>query len=234
MSSTPLVSCIMPTHRREAFALQAVRFFQRQDYPARELIVIDDGDGVLARQLPDDPRVRYVHLDSAHTTAAKRNLACEMARGTIIAQWDDDDWWAADRLSAQVAPLLAGEADITGLHGCPIFDLDRWAFWQITAGLHRRMFVGDVHGGTLVFRRRFWEDGAHYPPVLRGSDVGLLRGVLERGGRLRPVPGRGRSIYLRHAGNTWRFTCGRHLDPQGWQPRRQCRHLRPRRAPICR
>jgi O-antigen biosynthesis protein len=214
--SAPLISCIMPTHGRAALALQAVRLFQRQDYPARELIIVDDGVDTLAGRLPDDPRVRYLLLDTPRTIAEKRNLACELASGPIIAQWDDDDWYGVDRLSAQVAPLLAGQADIAGLRGSLIGDLDRWAFWHVTPDLHRRMYVGDIHGGTLMFWRAYWEQGARYPAVLRASDVGMLRAVQARGGRLSAVPGDGRYIYLRHAGNTWRFTCGRHLDPHGW------------------
>jgi len=38
----PLISCIMPTRDRRAFALQAVRYFLRQDYPQVELIIVDD------------------------------------------------------------------------------------------------------------------------------------------------------------------------------------------------
>src|SRR5690349_6438481 len=97
----------MPTRDRVDFALQAIRYFQRQDYPSRELIIVDDGDDGLAAQLPDDPRIRYIPLTKATMIAAKRNIACEQARGAIIAQWDDDDWYGPQRLSAQVRPLLA-------------------------------------------------------------------------------------------------------------------------------
>ena len=38
-----LVSCVMPTRDRRPFALQAVRYFLRQDFPTRELLVLDDG-----------------------------------------------------------------------------------------------------------------------------------------------------------------------------------------------
>src|SRR5437764_1305368 len=85
--------------------------------------------------------------------SSKRNRACELARGTFIAQWDDDDWYAPSRLSSQLEPLLSGAAQISGLSAGVFFDLSRWQFWRISPHLHRRMFVGDVHGGTLVYHR---------------------------------------------------------------------------------
>lgn len=212
----PLVSCIMPTRNRADFALQSIRYFQRQDYPNRELIIVDDGEDGLQARLPDDSRLRYLRLGQGETTAAKRNMACEQARGAIIAQWDDDDWYGPGRLSAQIAPLLADEADITGLRRALFFELDRWAFWDVTPELHRRLFVDDIHGGTLTFRRRFWAQGARYPLVRRASDVGLLRAVKARGGRIAGVSGRDHLIYLRHPQNTWKLTCGNSIDPAGW------------------
>src|SRR5438094_9881235 len=98
-----MVSCIMPTRNRRPLAAQAVAYFLRQDYPNRELIVVDDGDESVADLIPDDARVRYRYLDHRLSVGAKRNLACELSRGELIAHWDDDDWMAADRLSRQVA-----------------------------------------------------------------------------------------------------------------------------------
>ena len=37
---------------------------------------------------------------------AKHNQGCILARGEIIAHWDDDDWFAERRLSYQVSELL--------------------------------------------------------------------------------------------------------------------------------
>lgn len=36
-----LVSCIMPTYNRRAPVPRAIRYFLRQDYPKRELILLD-------------------------------------------------------------------------------------------------------------------------------------------------------------------------------------------------
>src|SRR5260370_35469672 len=102
----PLISCIMPTRNRGHFVAQSVRFFQRQDWDHRELIIIDDGREGRSSDFCRNKRIRYVHKSEPLTIGAKRNLACELAQGSIIAHWDDDDWYSADRLSIQAAPLV--------------------------------------------------------------------------------------------------------------------------------
>jgi glycosyltransferase involved in cell wall biosynthesis len=215
--AAPLVSCIMPTGNRGAFAVQSIRYFQRQDYPSRELIIVDDGREDLAGQLPDDSRIRYIRIPPGLTIGAKRNRACELAAGSIIAHWDDDDWYASNRLSVQVQPIVSGEADITGLITEVFFDLARWEFWTCTPGLHRRLFVHDVHGGTLVYRRSVWEQQARYPNASLAEDAAFLRQAVQRGARVQRVANQQVFVYLRHAQNSWSFHCGRYLDPHGWQ-----------------
>lgn len=215
-SSRPLVSCILPTRNRADFVLQSIRYFERQDYPERELIVVDDGDDGLAARLPASPRIRYLRLDRRHSIGAKRNLACREARGQILAQWDDDDWYAPGRLSAQVAPLLAGQADITGLVAGTFFELPAWAFWTCTPALHARMFAEDVHGGTLVYRRDVLRL-SHYPDRSLAEDAAFLRRAVRQGARLARLENPGLFVYLRHEVNSWSFRCGEHLDPRGWQ-----------------
>jgi O-antigen biosynthesis protein len=212
----PLVSCVMPTRNRAEFALHAVELFRRQDYAERELLVVDDGDDDLERRLPEDERIRYMRAPRGESIGAKRNRAIEQARGTFVAQWDDDDWYGPARLSVQLAPLVAGRAELTALT-CPLFfELDAWRFWRVTPALHRRLFVGDVHGGTIAFTRRVWER-TRYPNVSLAEDAALLARSRSRGARLERLDGEGHFIYVRHGGNAWRFVCGGHLDHSGWQ-----------------
>jgi glycosyltransferase involved in cell wall biosynthesis len=213
----PLVSCIMPTRNRRDWLLQAIAYFQRQDYPERELIIIDDSDVDCSDDVPSDPEIRYVHSKKRLSIGAKRNQAVELAHGTIIVHWDDDDWYAADRLSAQVTPLLAGTADITALTHPQIFDLDLWEFWTCTAELHRRLFVRDVHGGTLAYRREVFERLARYPDSSLAEDAAYLNAAVARGARLQAIPADGLFLYVRHGGNAWAFTCGQYLDARGWR-----------------
>jgi glycosyltransferase involved in cell wall biosynthesis len=207
----------MPTRNRADFVLQSIAYFQRQTYANRELIVVDDGADGLEQRLPADPRIRYLRSPAGMSIGAKRNLACEHAHGALIAHWDDDDWYDPARLERQIAPLLAGEAAITGLITGTIFDLPRWEFWRCKDALHRRLFCEDVHGGTLVYRREVWERHARYPDRSLAEDALFLRQAIREGIRLRRIPGEDLFVYLRHATNSWAFECGKYLDPGGWQ-----------------
>ncbi|MGO9779924.1 MAG: glycosyltransferase [Streptosporangiaceae bacterium] len=215
----PLVTAIMPTRERPEFAMQAVRYFFAQDYANKELVVLEDGTPALAGRLPDDPRIRYIATGRAQRSiGAMRNEACRLARGDIVAHWDDDDWYGSERLTRQVAAIRAGEADITALRGSLMFDLAAWRFWRCRPDLHRRLFVRDVHGGTLVYRRRIWEDKAQFPDRSLAEDAVFLDQAVRRGARLRAVEAEGIFVYLRHGANAWQFACGQARDAAGWEP----------------
>ena len=55
--------------------------------------------------------------------------------------------------------------------------------WTLDPRLHRSMFVGDVHGGTLVFRRSIWAGGILYPEVNLAEDAILMQQATARGRR---------------------------------------------------
>ncbi len=212
----PLVSCIMPTRNRRAFVELALQGFHRQNYPNAELVIVDDGDDDLADLAANRPRVRYVKLPHEATIGRKRQIACEAARGELIAHWDDDDWYAPGRLSHQVAPIVEGKADLTGLENAFSLDLPTGRCWRVSPDLHARMFVGNVHGGTLVFRRSILGCGVRYPDRNLAEDAILLRQALQAGHRLVRLSNPGLFVYVRHGANAWRFPVGSFLDSKGW------------------
>jgi glycosyltransferase involved in cell wall biosynthesis len=215
--SSLLVSCIMPTADRPAFAVQAVRYFLAQSYPDRELVIVERGSSPLREMLPCDGTVRHVVISGNPTIGAMRNVACQLARGDVIAHWDDDDWHGTDRLARQVAPLRSGDADITALRGAPMLELSTSQFWRCSPDLHRRIFRQDVHGGTLVYRRRVWDRLAQYPDASLAEDASFLELALRRGAHLRAIEAGRLFIYVRHATNAWSFPCGWFIDPEGWE-----------------
>ena len=105
----------MPTHNRRLFVPKAIEYFLYQDYPNRELIIINDGTEQVSDLIPDNPHIRYLYQDQRHSVGAKRNIACKNANGEIIIHLDDDDWMADWRISYQVKNLLVRQTDICGL-----------------------------------------------------------------------------------------------------------------------
>jgi len=215
-STVPLVSCIMPTYGRRPFIPLALAGFREQSYPNRELIVVDDGPDAIGDLVGSQPSIRYIRLERRISIGAKRNLACGAARGEIIAHWDDDDWYAPDRLELQAGPILRGEADLTGLESRFVLQMPERKFWTIDRRLHQSMFAGDVHGGTLVFRRSIWTGGVRYPDADLAEDAVLLQLAARQGVRLSRLENRGTFVYVRHGRNAWQFDTGTFLDPRGW------------------
>lgn len=88
---------------------RAIRMWQRQVYPNRELIIVDSGEESVEALVPKAPGIRYFRVNpaayrasgAALTVGAMRNAACEQAEGLLIAHWDDDDFSHPDRLIKQ-------------------------------------------------------------------------------------------------------------------------------------
>ena len=214
----PLVSCIMPTYNRRAFLPQAIQSFRQQDYPNRELIIVDDGSDGIQDLIPAAANITYVQARRRMSIGAKRNLACQQARGEFIAHWDDDDWYSPDRLRYQLAPLVTGATDITGLENKFVLELPTGEFWTNDARLHERMFVENVHGGTLAYRKSIWSEGLRYPETNLAEDAWLLARATRSGKRLLRLANPGVFVYVRHRSNAWReFAPGTFIDPNGWQ-----------------
>ena len=102
-----LVSIIMPTYNCGAFIAETIAAVQAQTHSRWELIVVDDCStddttdvvGALAK---DDPRIRYVRLETNSGAAMARNRAMELAQGRYMAFLDSDDLWHPDKLRRQI------------------------------------------------------------------------------------------------------------------------------------
>lgn len=157
----------MPTANRPALVPQAIQYFLAQDYPHKELLVIDDGSESVADLIPDDERIRYIRLDRKTSLGAKRNLGCTEARGEIIVHWDDDDWIADWRLSYQVESLIKADADVCGLDRLFFYEPNSNKAWQYVYPKASKFWVA---GGTLCYRKSFWREHP-FPTINVGEDT---------------------------------------------------------------
>ena len=154
VEANPLVSCIMPTRNRRAYVARAIEYFLRQDYPAKELVILDDGDDPIGDLVPEVTGIGYHRLEHRTVLGAKRNLACELASGALIAHWDDDDWQAPRRLSIQESRLIGGGADLCGAGSLLFWDPQGNRAWRYSWPTGRR---GWVAGTSLCYPRSLWQ-----------------------------------------------------------------------------
>ena len=194
----PLVSCLMPTCNRRPFVGRAVAQFLAQDYPDRELIVVDDGSDRIADLMPADPRVRLLRSEHRLAVGAKRNLACEAAHGDILLHWDDDDWMAPWRVSYQVRELEARGAQVCGLARLYFYEPETRRAWEY---VYPDGVRGWVAGGTLCYRRDVWR--AHrFAEINEGEDTRFVWNL--RGVPLLALDDPGFYVATIHGGNTSR------------------------------
>jgi glycosyltransferase involved in cell wall biosynthesis len=166
----PLVSCIMPTLNRRRFVPLAIASFLRQDYPAKELVIVDSGTDPVADLIPEHPSIVYRRAGTGMPLGAVRNLACTIATGEVIAFWDDDDWHAPDRLALQVHRLVTRRAGVCGATSLLYFAPEVGRAWRFTwPPGHGRWLAGQ----TLCFTRKTWER-TPFPPTRFAEDAGFV------------------------------------------------------------
>ena len=199
----------MPTCNRRRFVAQAVWYFLRQDYEAKELVVLDDGEDAVSDLIPPDERVRYLRLEKRLPLGAKRNVGCEVSRGELIAHWDDDDWIAPYRLSSQVRDLQRSNADVCGAGELLHYGLDTGEAWLYRRSPEERPWLA---GGTLLYRREAWAR-TPFPQIDVGEDEEFV--ARQPAERIHAASDRSFYVALIHRGNTGRK---RLADPH-WQRR---------------
>lgn len=152
-TSLPIVSCIMPTANRQEFLPKSIKYFLEQDYPYKEIVIVDDGAVSNLHLLPNLYSIRYFYSNTVQLIGAKRNFACKKAIGSIIMHWDDDDWYAPDWITFQVNTLLKSGADICGLNHIEFYSLKKNKFY-----IKKNTNSGnkELTGATLAYKKSFW------------------------------------------------------------------------------
>lgn len=113
MQTAPeLVSVIIPTYNRVDIVQHAIESALAQDYPNKQIIVVDDGStDSTAQALKRFTGIEYVHQKNAGPAAA-RNTGLSRARGTYVATLDSDDCWDNNYLSYGIDCLRRFSANL--------------------------------------------------------------------------------------------------------------------------
>ena len=180
----PLVTVVIPVYNGSRFIPDAVGSILAQDYPALEIIVVDDGstDGIeeVVRQLPVD--VRLLRQGNQGPASAK-NRGIRDASGEIIGFLDADDLWPAGNLEVMVGHL----------EGDPTLDvvIGRAQSTRYSPSESPGEYLGDPRESfpycvaAALYRRRVFESVGLFDPALRfGEDSDWYLRAEEGGARI--------------------------------------------------
>lgn len=204
----PLASCIMPTANRRRFIPGAIAMFLAQDYPAKELIILDDGADPVADLIPPHPALRYLRTSPHPSLGAKRNAACAAARGEVILHWDDDDWYAPHRIRVQLEALLASGAEICGIDRAFFIDPAAAAAWEY---VYPPRAAPWVCGAALCYRRSYWRTHP-FPETNIGEDTRFVTSAQRN--QVHVMPDNRFFVALIHEANS----SPKHVHDPRWQP----------------
>ncbi len=144
------ISVICPTYNRHNRHANLYSAFKNQTYENKELLILDDSSSpsdffIMLK----DPTVKYQHVMTRDSIGQKRNMLIEMASGSLIAHFDDDDYYAPSYLETMVQSL--GEADL--------IKLSKWLVWK------------EFDGSLWEWDTRFF-DTFHY--IITGNNENTL------------------------------------------------------------
>ena len=173
------VTVVVPTHNRRQLVAQAVHSILHQEGVSLELVVVDDGstDGTgpwLDRIATTDSRIKIVHHASPRFISSARNAGIASASGRWVAFCDDDDLWAPDKLSSQLAALRANSAR-WGCTGVVEVDerLEITGHYGVKGGevLARLLEVNTIPtGSSVIAELSLVREIGGFDPALRGSE----------------------------------------------------------------
>ncbi len=169
----PFVSVCTPTYNRRPFIPAMLKCFDHQDYPKdrMEWIIIDDGTDPVEDLVASHPNVKYYKYDTKMPLGKKRNLMHQKSKGDIIVYFDDDDFYAVERVSHAVDMLLknpqalcAGSSEI-------------YIYFKHIRKMYQFGPYGPNHAtaGTFAFRREMLKDHAYEDDACLAEEKAFLK-----------------------------------------------------------
>lgn len=190
----PKVSVVLPTFNRPYFLDIAVELFNNQDYPFKELIIVDDSK----EQCRDysSENIKHYHLNERMLLGKKMNWGIKKSVGDYIFKMDDDDFYGNSFISENLNSYPT-EGDFILFHQPFIFfDLKNW-----------EMKVSDkkrCSGATFFFKKEIW-NRVKFRDVLEAVDAYFLLDYHDiiKNGNVKSIYNPYNFLQIRHDIHTW-------------------------------
>jgi glycosyltransferase involved in cell wall biosynthesis len=192
--SDPEISVAVVAYNRAHTLRECIDSILMQTYPSKEIVVIDDGstDDTPAVARSRGGAIAYHRLEHQGLSRS-RNAAIALARGSLIAFLDSDDYYLSpdvlrdyrDRFREDpglqavasgwrnVDPDGRPLSDATPWKQAPTFDLKSFLYWK------------PAYPSAKMFRRKVLEDAGGFDPMFESAmDTDLFLRILLRGARI--------------------------------------------------
>ncbi len=200
----PLLSCICVTRMKPALLDRAIECFKAQSYQQKELIIVyedDDLQTIMHVSAPkihaDENGIRCISVPAKPKSSLGelRNIGIRAAKGEYISQWDDDDWYHADRLVEQYNNIAKS--------GCASTVLTRWLVFNV---LDTKAYVSNkrLWEGSILCRRDIMLL-APYEDKHIGEDTATIDYLASHDCLFPMDNALGLYIYVYHGKNTWHY-----------------------------
>jgi cellulose synthase/poly-beta-1,6-N-acetylglucosamine synthase-like glycosyltransferase len=193
---TPPVSVVVPAFNEAAGIERAVRSLAGGDYPAHEVVVVDDGSSDGTGNLVEElslPRVRVIRQPNSGKAAALA-AGVSAASGDVIVTVDADTVFEAHTLRQLVQPFadplvgaVAGNTKVGNRRGL----LGTWQHIDYVTGfnLDRRLYdvlqcMPTVPGAVGAFRRQAIDEAGGFSSATLAEDTDLTIAIGRRGWRV--------------------------------------------------
>ena len=171
----PLVTCMVPTFNRPEMLQRCVRMFSNQCYSNREMVIIDDSDRPIETPFPTN--IKYIHLKRRRSIGYKRNLAVRLARGQLIAFWDDDDIQGPRRLSNQVGRMRETGCDLIADANHVYCHDGKWYTLRDRPDIQEHLWWKRILMPSVMFKKRLTKH-ARFPNTYASEDREFFKRVM--------------------------------------------------------
>ncbi|HLK23910.1 MAG TPA: glycosyltransferase [Caulobacteraceae bacterium] len=197
----------LPVPGRLAGLRRSVADYLRQSWPERELvIVLNGGDPGVAAEVRSHiaelgrTDILIVEPERELALGALRNIARSEARGQVLCQWDDDDFYHPERLGRQVEWLSQSGAEAVCLQQVmQFFPRERLLYCDNFRSAPEGAFAGSI----MWWRRSPIEYPETGPAARLGEDTEVVLQLRQRGGLGVLADQAHLYVYVSHGENSW-------------------------------
>ncbi len=196
MENNPKVSIILRTHGEPLHLKEAIESILAQEFKDFELLIIDDGLGVIAKKnilqyARKDARIRFFSDGKKRGLSGALQQGVQEARGFYIAILDDDDFWSDTKKLVKQVQFLDANHEYALVGGGVIQvstqgkEIARYMLPETDEQIRKAMLLyNPIANISVLFRKESWKKAGGYDTSLPYSEDWDLWARLARFGKM--------------------------------------------------